>query len=93
MDSNFRKEMKWWGNKPYQPYRLYKGDFLDPIFRDKIDSSTVILTNNFSFGPVIDQHSVTHPKKRETHDIRRSIAIKREGIASIHFLFVYLNEL
>ena len=54
MDEVFIYEMDCWG-KPYQRYMLIKGDFLDPKYQNVIDSSTVIFTNNFSFGSELDQ--------------------------------------
>eukprot|EP00058_Branchiostoma_floridae_P017012 XP_002602500.1 hypothetical protein BRAFLDRAFT_93807 [Branchiostoma floridae] len=66
MDVNFRKWMKWYG-KTYGEYKLEKGDFLTPTFKDKIANTSIVFVNNFAFGPSVD------------HQLKERFANMKEG--------------
>lgn len=53
MDLLFKRWMRWWG-KRYGEYKLIKGDFLDQIHSEKVNSASIIFVNNFAFGPTLD---------------------------------------
>ncbi|KAL7724478.1 hypothetical protein ACLKA6_013880 [Drosophila palustris] len=53
MDVIFRQYMGWF-DKRYCEFKLIKGDFLVDEHREKITSSTLVLVNNFAFGPTVD---------------------------------------
>lgn len=56
MNTHFKKWMNWYG-KTYGEYKLLKGDFLTPEYREKITSASIVFVNNFAFGPSVD-HSL-----------------------------------
>ncbi|XP_078658462.1 uncharacterized protein LOC144903875 isoform X4 [Branchiostoma floridae x Branchiostoma belcheri] len=66
MDVNFKKWMKWYG-KTYGEYKLEKGDFLTPTFKDKIANTSIVFVNNFAFGPAVD------------HQLKERFANMKEG--------------
>ncbi|XP_066299109.1 histone-lysine N-methyltransferase, H3 lysine-79 specific-like isoform X8 [Branchiostoma lanceolatum] len=66
MDVNFKKWMKWYG-KTYGEYKLEKGDFLTPTFKDKIANTSIVFVNNFAFGPSVD------------HQLKERFANMKEG--------------
>ena len=53
MDFHFKRLMRWWG-KRYGEYELIKGDFLDQLHSEKVNSANLIFVNNFAFGPTLD---------------------------------------
>ena len=53
MDFHFKQLMRWWG-KRYGEYELIKGDFLDQLHVEKLNSANLIFVNNLCFGPTID---------------------------------------
>ena len=54
MGERFKELMTWLG-KTFSPFVLLEGDFLSPEMRDTISQSSVIFTNNFVFGPAINE--------------------------------------